>query len=182
MNNKYYAELITLTPASAIFIRGFMDCYREGERSLLKCQTAGLDRLRSHGSDMAVTTISKRSRLMRDAGVMSARRVKGKFMLTDGDTLDEFLEFLDTDAEYGTRLTGSAEQDDQRAIALGHMQEHGSIRSTEDSRIPSAAYKVLMQKVKAGELDLVFVESGLKGGFKKDGTTKLCKPADFDQA
>lgn len=178
--NKFYSELTQLTGISSIYVRGFMDQFQEGSRSLRECQENGVAAVKEFNASISVATISKRARLLADADVVPRRRAKGKYILSEGENLAMFLDFLDENTDYGTRMSGSAEQDVERGKAYDHIETHGALRSTPESRIPAAAYKMLMQQVKEGKLDIAFIKSGLKGGVKYNGTTELIRPLADD--
>jgi hypothetical protein len=178
MKNKIFREVKSLTGISAIFVRGLIDEFESGTRANRACQEAGLAYVEELGASISVPYISKLTRMMVEADILTRHKEGRKFVLGEGENLKEFVEYLEAETDYGTRIKGTKEQDQQRSQALDHIEQHGSLRSTVDSRIPPAAYKLLIQKVKEGDLDLVFVQSGLKGGFKYNGTTEVCKPLE----
>lgn len=120
---------------------------------------------------ISIPTVSKRSRLLVDAGVVTRKKQGRVYTQNDGENLNRFLDFLDQDEDYGTRVTGNAEEDQQRTDAWNLIEEHGAVRTDKDHRLPVAAFKMLMKYANNGELDVVFVKPGLTLGVKYDGTT-----------
>lgn len=165
---------------NAIFARGFTEYYllqdREKPVSLRECQDAGLAAVKSFDQTMSVTYISKIARQLKEAGIFSGRKEGRRYFLTDGPLIEDWENFLFENEDYGSRLTGNAEQDDQRMTILQIIEDEGAIRANGvDSPIPSAAYKLLSRKVKEGLLDIVFVEPELVVGVKHEGKTKIVR-------
>lgn len=169
---------MNLTGIGAIFARGFMEMYATQERRLRECQEAGQALVEELEETISVPYISKISRLLVEAGIVGRTKVGRKFYVTDGINLKDFLDFLEEDPDYGTRMRGTQDDDRARLVVFDHLEEHGSVRSTGEQRIPKAAYKALMKKVMSGELDIVIVKPGLVGGFKYNGSTHKAVPAD----
>lgn len=178
MQNKDTAPVMALNGIGAIFARGFMEMYATKERRLRECQEAGMAAVVELGETISVPYISKISRMLVEAGIVGREKVGRKFYVTDAPHLNDFLDFLEESADYGTRMRGTQDDDRARLAVFEHLEEHGSVRSTGEQRIPKAAYKMLMQQVQSGELDIVIVKTGLVGGFKYNGATHKSVPAD----
>lgn len=171
-------QVTGLSGVSAIFVLGFVNALDEGETKLRACQDAGLQLVKDLDGVISVPYISKLSRLLVDAQIVKRSKQGRSYVVGQGPDYDLFIQFLDENPDYGTRLKGSMEQDAVRARALDHIDQRGSVRSTKDQRIPPAAYKKLIEMVREGELDLIFVKPELKAGVKYDGQTVLSTPLD----
>jgi hypothetical protein len=171
--NVKLRKVTALTGMPAIFIRGYMIAFDDGERSLRKCQDAGRTLVEELGATISIPYISKISRMLEDAEVLVKSKAGRSYIVGSNDNLEDFREFLDTHPDYGTRLKGTAEQDEQRGKALDHLKEHGAILASydEDQMLPSAAFKMLMQMVKEQKLDLAFIKRDAVAGVKHNGTT-----------
>jgi hypothetical protein len=167
-----------LSGMSAIFARGFITCYIDGAERLRECQEAGLAAVKEFETDISVSYISTLTRKLRAAGVIIQEKRGRSFYLSDGPNIDEFLEFIGDNPDYGTRLTGTEDEDTVRAQAYGHLEEHGAILSRIDNQIPKAAYKMLIKKFQAGELNLAFIKADLPAGVKYNGTTHKIEVLD----
>jgi len=175
--NSYYEELMGLSGISSVFVRGYMTEYHQrsfdkpGAVKLRDCQDAGVKAVEDLDGTISVPTVSKRSRLLVDAGVVSRRKVGKSYVQGDGPNVDQFLKFLDQDEDYGTRLVGSVEEDDQRNAAWNILEEQGAIRVNAENRLPTPAFKMLMGLVNSGKLDVVFVKPETVMGVKNNGKT-----------
>lgn len=178
MKNVELAQITNLGGIGAVFARGFMEMYETQERRLRQCQEGGQALVEELDSTISVPYISKISRLLTEAGVVGRTKVGRKFYVTDGKNLNDFMDWMNDNPDWGSRLTGSQDDDLQRLKVLEHLDEHGCVLSTADNRIPKAAYKLLMQKVQAGTLDIVFVKTGLPMGVKHKGSTHRAVPLD----
>jgi len=172
-NNSYFQELTGLSGISSAFIRGYMEEYiRDGSSNRLRdCQEAGVKAVELLDKTIAIPTVSKRSRLLVDAGVVVRRKVGRSYVQSDGPNIDRFIQFLDKTPDYGTRISGSAEEDQQRTDAYAKIEDYGAIRVNGNNRIPTAAFKMLMGLVTSGKLDVVFLKPETVMGVKHDGQT-----------
>jgi hypothetical protein len=93
--------------------------------------------------------------------VYKERRGK-KFMLFPGVEFQSFYEFI-TDKSYGTTLTKElpVEQIQARSTFLDDMAAHGYVRIEADNPLPKAAYMIAIDKFKAGDYDMVFIQRRL---------------------
>lgn len=178
--NAKLRPLTSLNGITAIFVRGFVEAFDAGEQTLRGCQDAGLALVQELGGAISVPYISKLSRSIRDADVVVQSKVGRNYVLGASDNLEEFMTFLENDPDYGTRLKGTKEQDDQRGKALDHLKEHGAILASydEDKLLPPAAFKMLMQMVREQKLDLVFMKRDAVAGVKHNGTTHRISSLD----
>ena len=157
----------------SIFIRGFMNAFDSGERSLRKCQDSGLALVEELGSTISIPYISKLSRLLDEADILTRAKSGRSYIVGPNDNLEGFMMYLDSHPDYGTRLKGTAEHDEQRGQALDHLEAHGAILASydEDKMLPPAAFKMLMLMVKEQKLDLAFIKRDAVAGVKHNGTT-----------
>jgi hypothetical protein len=170
--------VMNLSGMRAMFIRGFLEYFDEqlqtkGKKTvfLRECQDAGKALVEEQGGDISVPYISKLSRYLVDAEIVTRSKQGRKFICGKGKNCDEMLELLD--GLYGTRLKGDFEDDALRTMYLNYVERHGSIRSTPEGRIPTSVYKMFMKMVRDGELDLVVMKPKIKGGVKYNGKTEI---------
>jgi hypothetical protein len=159
---------------AAIFVRGYVETFVDGEVTLRGCQDGGVFLVKEYGGDISIPYVSKMSRLLDDAEVVRRTKKGRSYVVGRSDFTDDFIEYLTAHPEFGSRIKGTQEQEDLRIQVIEHLELHGSVRSTEEHRIPGPAYKYLAQQVREGQLDVIFVQAGLKAGVKYNGRTIEC--------
>lgn len=173
ITNSDLLPIVRLNNKSAAVARGFIEHHIEtGETALRKCQEAGAAHGKLIGADVSPALCSKVAGQLKKAHVINSRRVSGHFYIEPGENFDEFVEFLESELDYGTRLTGTHDEDMQRFSVLKILEDHGAIRAHAiDSPIPRKGYSKLQELVNAGELEIIFVRKGLVAGVKHKGET-----------
>lgn len=176
--NAKIKPITSLTGITAIFVRGFVEAFTDGEQTLRGCQDAGLTLVQELGGAISVPYISKLSRSLSEAEIITRSKLGRNYIVGAGPNLEEFVLFLEGEEDYGTRLKGTALQDEQRGRAMDHLEEHGAILASydDDARLPPAAFKMLMQMVKEEKLDIAFIKRDAVAGVKHNGTTHRIKP------
>lgn len=174
------SALTTYTGHDAIFIRHFMEHYISSEDKepwLRDCQDEGNAAVIQFKPDgLSVTYIGKLSRSLKKVGVINTHKKGRSWVVTDGPHIDKFVEFLASDEEYGMRISGTAQQDLDRIKATRIIDEYGALAALQpDHPMPPAAYGLLNQRVRAGELIVAFIEPELLAAVKHQGKTRKVK-------
>lgn len=179
MNKKLLpsnADLLPVTQLNglgAIAARAMVEYFLEVEDSSLRgIQSAAIDVGREDfEQDISVPTVSRVARMLKQAKVFEGSKVGRVHHIRKGKNLQDFYDYLQKAEDYGTRLTGTVEDDAQRILAYKMLDERGAVKSTVENQIPKAAYKMLMQKFLVGEVDIAFIKRGLPAGVKYHGST-----------
>lgn len=169
-SEKVPHTIMNLDGVAAVFVRGHMEKYYSGETGLRECQEAGVQAISDlGGGSISTSYISKLSRMLRDAKIVSSDKRGRKYYLMPSVFTEEFKAFLDADGVWGTVVVGSTSDVHAKTAYIKHMRKYGCVKSTAEHRLPKAAYKQAMEAVHEGTLDLVFVPAGAKVVTRVDG-------------
>jgi hypothetical protein len=169
MTPLHYKKLQTLDGKAAVFVRGFMDHLVDNglEQAddglpMRKAQEAGQAAVEELGEEISIPYISKLSVLLQDCKVVYKERRGKKFMLFPGVEFDPFYDFI-TERSYGTSMTKELPMDQvmARSAFIDHMRDIGYWRITVEEPLSKAAYQVAIDKFKAGDYDMVFIDRNL---------------------
>lgn len=160
-------KITNLSGKAAVFVRGFMEfCdtfpLTDDGIPMRKAQEAGMAAVEELGEEISVAYLSKLTNLLIVSGVLSRERVGKKYMIK-GDSLYPWLtEHLETTG-WGQSMTAELpiEQVQARSALLDHMSAHGAVRIESNNPLAKAAYQVAIDKFKAGQYDMVFVDAGV---------------------
>lgn len=170
-----YQELLAADGRNAIVARATVEAFLTGETKLRRVQEMAVEYSAEYGLILPEgknSIISRTGRWLRDAGVFlqfEKRTTKG-YTLEPGGRLKEFSEFLEENPDYGTRLTGDISEELGRGALIDHLKEYGSVRANATSnKIPPKIYKLLAERMAAGELDVIYVPRGAVVATKHKG-------------
>lgn len=155
-------ELNHLSGKAAVWVRGFVShalSHGAGEVKLRPAQKAGMDAVEELGETISVPYVSKLTKLLEEANVVTKTR-KGKgYVITPGENLNQMGEHLH-DSEWGSTIEREDSDDTirMRSAILDHMTDVGSVRIEAERPLDKRAYQVLIDKFKAGKYDMVFVD------------------------
>jgi len=184
MTNSFYNKLTNQTSKGAIVARGIMDHFQSDSpdhSKLRACQEYSLEYAQELGVEITGTsTTSNVAKLMRDAGVFQQFPGKPKrgegYVLVPGPHFDEFSEFLEDNADYGTSVPGQTTMSQLAAKTevMEHFDQYGAFRIGDEHRVPSATYNLLRTMLNDGKLDVIFVKPGAIAAVKhKKQTVKV---------
>ena len=168
------------TGKAAVFIRGFMEHYYQGNTSLFDCQAAGKQATLDAGDELSIPYISKLSRALVADGIVERYKVGAKYFNRDGEHTEDFKEFLAEHEDWGLLVTGTVRDLQERNDVLDLIEEHGAVRGGGDNLIPRSAFSVLMKMVNEGKLDIVFVKSGARMGVKHKKETHNIRVRSYE--
>jgi hypothetical protein len=169
--NTNFPEIESMSGKDAVFIRGFMQAFFEGDDSLRQCQEAGKAAVEQLDDIISVPYISKLSKVLVTSRIITKRKVSRHYVLSKSSLADDFQAFLEERPYWGGSLTGKEQDPIDRKALLDHLDEYHCVRSTVDHQLPKAAYALMMQKFKKGQYDIAFIPAGAKAGVKVDGMT-----------
>lgn len=170
-----------LSPKAAIFARGFVEHLATspiGSLPLRKCQDHGVAALADAGETISVPYISKLTVALENLQLVTKQKAGKHYMAYKGDPLvwDSFILLLEGD--FGTSMEASIPDEvvAERSKILDFMGEHCAVRITESEPLSKPMYQVLMEKFRAGKLDMVFVDTDRKMLFKDGGRSSYQVP------
>ena len=163
------------TGKAAVFVRGFMEHYYNGNTALFDCQAAGKQATLDAGDELSIPYISKLSRALVSDGIVERYKVGAKYFNRDGEHTAAFKEFLAEHEDWGLLTTGTVQDLRDRNGVLDEIEAHGAVRGGEGNLIPRSAFSTLMKMVNEGKLDIAFVKSGATMGVKYKKETHIIK-------
>lgn len=171
MNDFAISEITGKTGMGAVFIRGFMEAFYQGETSLYNCQSAGKAAVIDEGTEISDSYLKSTSKLMQKHFLFSKRRVGKHWQVMASTNTEAFKKFLLEDHPMWGNMLNSTEDDfADKVRVMKHMDEFHSIRATRGKPIPKAGYAYLQKMYQAGELDIAFIPKGAKAAVKVDGS------------
>lgn len=173
-----YRKVLDLVGRDAILARGMVEAYVDHNMSKLRdCQKYAADLANEFGAKIDTTQTNRTSqvgRMLRDAGVFmqfGKKTTKG-YVLEEGPRLYDFADFLEENDNYGRFIEKKPEPLRERMELLQHLEEFGCVRANSvTNKIPQKVYSLLSEKLKAGELDVIYVYKGAVAAVKHSGET-----------
>jgi hypothetical protein len=155
-----------LNGKAAVFVRGLIehiDAHPAGvDIPLRPAQKAGMDDVEGLGDTISIPYVSKLTKVLEDADVITKHR-KGKgYVLNKDLNFEDMADFL-TEATFGMTIERETSDEDiqSRSEFLDNMKEHGAVRISKDRPLAKPAYQLAVEKFKAGEYDMIFIQKDL---------------------
>lgn len=161
-------KVTNLAGKAAVFVRGFIEfCDTfpqddDGGIPMRKAQEAGLAAVEELGEEISIPYVSKLTNLLIATGVIRRERLGRKYQVWGDSNYPWLVDHLEN-STWGQTMTAELpmEQVKARSEFLDHMNGNGFVRITNDNPLPKAAYQVAIDKFKAGDYDMVFVQRDL---------------------
>lgn len=157
---KALAIVVHSSPVAAVFMRNMMEAINDkDEVPLRQAQEKGQRAVDDMGGTISVAYISKLSRRIEGAQVLTRRREGRKFFLTRGSQYRAMTDYLEQNPNWGATLEQTPDliAQAERILVAGHLNDHNhAIRVNAERKLPREAWSFLMKMYYDGKLDMAF--------------------------
>ncbi len=146
-----------LNGKAAVFARAFMEAFPL-DGKLRSCQDAGAKAVRERDDEISIPYISRLCRDMRADDLFTMTKKGRSYLVRAAGNTHSFKAWLDENPEWGVEVDSAEASDiDARASMIEFLDEYQAIRINASRPLNKAAYKLLIDRFKAGKMDMVFV-------------------------